>query len=277
MAPHRLLVPVLALILLGPGCGGSSDGGGGSLTQPSGFLTINVPADMIKAGATQSLTATMTKGGTSQTVTPTWRTDNTAVATIDASGQLTAVAHGEVTVIADHQGMSGTKTVRVVNDYGATWYGHYVVTNCKATYGAEEAGMCDGDGFAVGTVFPLGLEFQQDRDRVTGTLWLGQLNGPFTGSVAAAGNLTGECKIAWTVEGGVIDLRVSPFSILREGERIQQGTFTVLMTVAGDPGSVTFEASIMGLEKATSGRSSLARTPAAPRTLRDVPRLMRQM
>jgi hypothetical protein len=277
MAPHRLLVPVLALILLGPGCGGSSDGGGGSLTQPSGFLTINVPADMIKAGATQSLTATMTKGGTSQTVTPTWRTDNTAVATIDASGQLTAVAHGEVTVIADHQGMSGTKKVRVLNDYGATWYGDYVVTNCKATYGAEEAGMCDEDGFAVGNVFPLGLQFQQDRDRVTGTLWLGQLSGPFTGSVASGGNLTGEAKIAWTVQDGVIDVLVSPFSMLRESDRISDGHFTVLMTIAGDPGTVTFDARIMGLEKASTGRSSLRQAPAAPRTLRDVPRLMRQM
>jgi hypothetical protein len=276
MSIRRLLVPLVALFLLGPGCGGDSSSGGGASTQASGFLTINAPSDVIKCGACQPFTATYTKGGAGQTVTPTWRTDNTAVATIDASGQLTPIAHGDVTVIAEYQGANASKLVHVVNDYGATWYGNYVITRCQATYGAQEVGMCDSDGFAVGNVFPLGLEFQQDRDRVTGTLWLGQLSGPFTGSVASGGNLTGEAKIAWTVQDGVIDVLVSPFSMLRESDRISDGHFTVLMTIAGDPGTVTFDARIMGLEKASSGRSSLRQAPAVPRSLRDVPRLMRQ-
>jgi hypothetical protein len=207
---------------------------------------------------------------------PTWRSDNTAVATIDASGRLTAIANGEVTIIGEYQGSTDTKKIRVVNDYGATWYGNYVVTRCQAT-GQFDQGWCGPDAFGPGQTFPIGLEFQQDRDRVTGTLWLGSLNGPFTGTVASGGNLTGESKIAFTSEEGVLDVLVSPFSILREGDRITEGTFAQVITTPAIGGNCTFEARIMGLDMLSSGRTGAQRAPSVPRTWRELPRLMRQM
>jgi hypothetical protein len=211
-----------------------------------------------------------------QTVTPTWRTDNPAVAVIDASGQLTPIAHGDVTVIAEYQEARASKLVHVVNDYGATWYGDYVVTRCQATGQFDQEGWCGPDAFAPGQTLPIGLVFQQDRDSVTGTLWLGALNGPFTGTVASGGNLTGECKIALTSDVGVLDVLVSPFSILREGDRITQGTFTQVVTSPGVAGNCTFESRIMGLDKVPSERSGIRQAPRMPRTLRDVLRLMQQ-
>jgi Bacterial Ig-like domain (group 2) len=277
MSIRRLFVVLAALSLMGPGCGDSSDSGSRGGTQMSGFLTINAPSDVIKCGACQPFTATYTKGGTPQTVTPTWRTDNTAVATIDAAGQLTPIAHGDVTVIAEYQEARASKLVHVVNDYGASWYGNYLVTRCQATGGFDEAGWCDEDAtVAVGKTLPVALELVQDRDTVTGTLWLGAVNGSFTGSVATGGNLTGEAKLSYMYDGGVMDAFVSPFSVMREGDRIAQGTFTVVSTAAGVPGNCTFEARIMGLDKAPSGRASMPRVQGMPRTLRDVLRLLQQ-
>jgi hypothetical protein len=277
MSLRRLLVPLVSLLLLGPGCGGDSSSGGGASTQASGFLTINAPTDVIKCGACQPFTATYTRGGVAQTVTPTWRTDNPAVATIDGSGQLTPIAHGDVTVTAEYQEARASKLVHVVNDYGATWYGNYLITRCAASGDFERWGWCDPDGFGAGQTLLMAMELQQDRDRVTGTFWLGGLDGPFTGAVASGGNLTGEAKYTYTYDdGAVLDILVSPLSVLREGDRITQGHFTVVFSMVWMSGNCTFDGRVMGLDIVPSGRSGLRLTSETPRTLRDVLRLMRQ-
>jgi hypothetical protein len=276
MSLRRLLVPLVALLLLGPGCGDSSKGSSGAGTRASGILSINAPSDVIKCGACQPFTATYTRGGVAQTVTPTWRTDNSAVATIDASGQLTPIAHGDVTVTAEYQEARASKMIHVVNDYGALWYGNYLITDCRATGGFDPRDWCSIEGFGSGQTLPLGLDLQQDRDRVNGTLWLGDLNGPFSGSVASGGNLTGESRFTFTYESGVLDILVSPLSALREGERITQGHFTVVFSMAGVPGNCTFDTRILALDKAPAVRALGRQAPGAARTLRDVWRLMRQ-
>lgn len=276
MALCRLLVPLAVLALLGPGCGGDSSSSSGSGTQPSGLLTINAPSDVIKCGACQPFTATYTKGGAAQTVTPTWRTDNPSVATIDAAGQLTPVAHGDVTVIAEYQEARTSMLIHVVNDYGALWYGNYLITSCRATGAFDPGEWCSSEGLGAGQTLPLGLDLQQDRDRVTGTVWLGELNGPFSGNVASGGNLTGESKFTYTYESGTLDVLVSPFSALREGERIAAGHFTVVFSMVGVPGNCTFEARVLALDKAPAARALGRQAPGPARTLRDVWRLVRQ-
>jgi len=271
---HRLFVPLLALLILGPGCGSKSSGGG-NIVGSSGTLTINAPSDVIKCGACQPFTATYTKGGSSQTVTPTWSTDNAAIATIDATGQLTAVSHGNVTVNATYQDARASKPVRIVADYGTTWAGHYMITRCEATDDWRSAGFCDDEGFTAGQTLEIGLDFQQERDAVSGTMWLGALNGSFTGTVASAGNLTGECKMAFSVEGIVADTLVSPFSVLRQGDRITEGNFTVTMTTAQMHGHGVFDARVMGLDKYTGGRAAIRKETRPPRTLRGVWQMIR--
>lgn len=272
MVIHRVVGVVLSFGLL-VGCDGS--GGGRSPTAPSSSsqLTINVTSDVIRCGKCESFTATLTRNGVTQNVTPTWRTDNTAIATIDAAGQLTAITHGEVTVIAEHQGLSASKRVRIVADYEAAWHGNYLITRCDARFDFE--GFCDSDMFGPGQTLPIALELTQDRERVSGTLWLGQLDGPFTGSVATSGNLEGEAKFTYTAEEGSLDLLVSPFTVLREGDRISSGTFTVTMTSPGYRGNCTFDARIMGLDKAPAAGTS-APMQQRLRTIRDVVRLIRR-
>jgi hypothetical protein len=236
-------------------------------------LTINAPSEVIKCGASQLLSATYKKGGAPQTVMPTWSTDNPAIATIDATGELTAVSHGEVTVTARYEDAAAVKRVRIVNDYGTTWAGHYMVTRCEETDDWRSAEFCDAEGLAAGQTFDIGLDLQQERDAVTGTMWLGALNGSFTGAVVSAGNLTGECKMAFNVEGSVADILVSPFSVMRQGDRITEGTFTATTTAAQMRGRVIFDARVMGLEKVAGTRVSARQLP---RTVRDAWQLMRQ-
>jgi len=67
---------------------------------------------------------------------------------------------------------------------------------------------------------------------------------------------------------------VSPFSVLREGDRIAQGSFRVVFTATGYPGNCTLDARVLGLDKLPSGRASLPKAPRPARTLRDVLRLL---
>jgi len=239
-------------------------------------LTITAPSDVIKCGACQPFTATYTKGGTPQTVTPTWSTDNPAVATIDPSGQLTAVSNGDVTVTARYEGVSAIKSVHIVNDYGTLWAGNYVITRCEETQDFKDAGFCDEDVFEPGQTAEVALDFQQERYAVTGTMWLGALNGSFTGTVATAGELTGESKMTMTFEGGVMDILVAPFRVVRQGDRIPEGSFTVTMTIPGAHGHGVYDARVMGLDKVPSGRAVARQTPRMPHRPHDVFRLVRR-
>jgi hypothetical protein len=274
VAIHRLFAPVLALLLLGPACGGGSSGG--NRNSSTGFLAITAPSDVIKCGDCQPLSATYTKGGTSQAVTPTWSTDNPNIATIDSTGRLTPLAHGDVNVTARYEGASASKLIHVVNDYGTTWVGQYVITRCDASSGPAWEGFCDPEAFFVSRALQIALEFQQERYAVTGTVWLGSVQSTFTGTVNTGGELTGESKGSMSSEDGVVDLLVSPFRVVQQGERIADGSFTVTMTASWAAGRGAFDARVMGLDKYTGGRTAIRKAPWPPRTLSDVWQMMRQ-
>lgn len=91
---------------------------GGSLsTAPSPVATVTVtPASAsVTAGATQQLTATMKDASnnvlTGRTVT--WTSGNTAAATVDANGLVTAISAGDATITATSEGKAGTSTITV--------------------------------------------------------------------------------------------------------------------------------------------------------------------
>jgi uncharacterized protein YjdB len=91
---------------------------GGSLsTAPAPVATVTVsPASAsVTAGATQQLTATTRDASnnvlTGRTVT--WTSGNTAAATIDANGLVTAVAAGSATITATSEGQAGTSAITV--------------------------------------------------------------------------------------------------------------------------------------------------------------------
>jgi uncharacterized protein YjdB len=93
-------------------------------------LAITPAPLQLAIGASQQLTATSTKkDGTTQDVSSsaTWTVDNTAVASVSASGLLTAVAAGSTTVRASVNGVSSSQSVEVTTPSGSlvnvpTWH-----------------------------------------------------------------------------------------------------------------------------------------------------------
>jgi len=263
-----LWVPVFVSLALALGCGGDSPGpkvptGGGGTR----FLTVSVTSDVITCGKCETFTATLTTAsGTTQTVTANWRTDMPSVATIDSAGSLTALAQGDVTVIATYEDLQAAKLVHVVHDYQGLWGGSYIVTGCQGRFDFD--GLCEPDYAGVGATLPLFLNLQQERADVTGDLWLGSIETAFAGRVETSGDLVGESKGTATEEGVTFDFLVSSVRLKRTGSRIGDGTFTWTMTSPTYRGELRVEARVMGLDPWTGeGASHVA--AARPRTIRE--------
>ncbi|MGV3711308.1 MAG: Ig-like domain-containing protein [Gemmatimonas sp.] len=96
-------------------CGGDS---GGGVTVPDPVITrvdVSAPVSTLSPGQTAQLTAVAkTADGTVVSGTPTWTSSATNVATVHASGQVTAVAPGAVTISAARGGISGSTSLTVI-------------------------------------------------------------------------------------------------------------------------------------------------------------------
>jgi hypothetical protein len=132
MRPVRLVF-VLALVTVAMGCGDKNP------TRPSGTtaaitgLTIT-GADAVLTGLSASYTVTATMAdGTTRTVTPAWTSSNPGVAGVDSGGRLEGRGHGSTNLTASYEVRSVSKTVQVVNNYGGTWEGSYVIRACTDT------------------------------------------------------------------------------------------------------------------------------------------------
>ena len=82
---------------------------------PVSTVTVTPASPSVVAGATQQLTAT-TKDASNNVLTGrtvTWSSSNTAFATVDANGLVTAVAAGSATITATSEGKIGTSTITV--------------------------------------------------------------------------------------------------------------------------------------------------------------------
>ncbi len=83
------------------------------VATPAESITLNQTSASLKVGETVSLTATvLPANATDKTVT--WSSSNTAVATVDANGKITAVALGNATITAKCGSISATCSVTVV-------------------------------------------------------------------------------------------------------------------------------------------------------------------
>src|SRR2546427_3550465 len=83
---------------------------------PVASVTVSPPSASIATGATVQLTATTKDAGgnvlTGRAIS--WGGSNTTVASVSASGLITGVTAGAVTITATSEGQSGTATVTVV-------------------------------------------------------------------------------------------------------------------------------------------------------------------
>jgi uncharacterized protein YjdB len=83
-------------------------------TLGSFTVTVTPSANTLAIGSTVHLTAAITDwNGNPTTGTVSWATDNPGVASVDASGLVTAEGGGNTTISATFAGVAGTATVNV--------------------------------------------------------------------------------------------------------------------------------------------------------------------
>jgi alpha-tubulin suppressor-like RCC1 family protein len=116
-SPRRptLLLLALPLALAGGGCGGNG-GTGPTPTLEAASLTIDQPSFLLERGFHQALTATAKdRNGATISIPIVWRSDNEKVATLDASGRVTALDTGVAVITASTLGATSQPIgVRVV-------------------------------------------------------------------------------------------------------------------------------------------------------------------
>ena len=92
---------------------------------PVATVSVTPAPDTVRAGLTVTLTATTSDANgnvlTGRTVT--WGSDNTSVATVNASGVVTGVSAGTATITATSEGQSGSAGVTVWVGITGSWTG----------------------------------------------------------------------------------------------------------------------------------------------------------
>jgi hypothetical protein len=218
-----------------------------SVSGPAGptVLTLTLGGtDALRTGGVAHYSATATfSDGTSRAVTPTWASSNTGVGFIDPAGRFEARGHGSANVTASLGGQSASKQVAVINDYGGTWSGEYIVSSCTGK--GEFAALCRDSG--VGTVRSVALEVRQDSDnlsQVRGDLLLQAWDnlGGMTGGVTSDGrlNLAGSDDFAWGWDFDFYTFEISELEVTLDGPDGLRGGWTLdaVLTVYTNQGSV---------------------------------------
>lgn len=266
---------------------GSLAGGCGDKANPARPSPLAAPAvsnltisgvDAILTGVSATYTATATlSDGTTQAVTPTWTSSDLAVATVNSSGRLDGRAHGSMTLTASYEGRSASKTVQVVNNYGGTWTGQYVIRSCQdsgiytdGVFGGiyEDVPYCQVPFNRVGTEHSLTLTLSQtgsSPSEITGRFFPDnpEYEGELTGVVTPDGRLTlaGTFSLLnWDLDEIVGALQVAGWDTNLGAAEGMTGRWTETETVVGRPGSAyqVKELVTMTRTAATTGPASVS-------------------
>jgi hypothetical protein len=179
-----LLSVVTAFVVLSS-CGGSNGPTGPTITS----IMINSTSAFLMLGQTETFTATINfSNGTTQALTGgTWGSDATTVATVGAAtGLVTTVRSGDVTIFVDAQGARGSKKITVVPNYAGIWAGSYVVNACTQTLGFITANLC-GTTFTIGATLPVAFNLTQTGGTVSGQTAIGSIPSNQLSTTAVAG------------------------------------------------------------------------------------------
>lgn len=125
---------VIVITVFATACNGKSNPAAPTAPAATSLSISGVDAVLTGRDTNYTVTATLSDG-TMRAVTPTWTSSNTGVASVDNAGRLVGVTHGSTILTASHEGRSVSKTVQVVNNYGGTWEGTFVVNGCDAPPG----------------------------------------------------------------------------------------------------------------------------------------------
>jgi hypothetical protein len=199
MGPVKGIAAVV-LMALAAGCHGKNPGAPSESPAQSAAIATGLfinGVDAVLTGSVTSYAVTATlSDGTTRTVTPAWTSSNPGVGSVDGSGRLDGRAHGSTTLTASYLGRDVSKTVNVVNNYGGTWTGQYIIRACDDSGDLKDhdGGWCQSR-VPVGTVWSIRLVLSQtasDLSEIGGTLGLADVDvqDKITGVVTADGRLS---------------------------------------------------------------------------------------
>ena len=200
-------------------------------------------------------------------MTPTWSSNDPTIAAVDGNGRLSGQTHGVVTLTATHQGVTTTKVVPVVANYGGQWSGRFVMRSCDQSGVFTAIAYCQNLG-GVGAVGPIALSLTQggnDRAQLSGTISFG---GSLTGNVT--GNVTGDGRMVIGANFNVISsgvtfmFRVGGWDSRLSGASGMTGRWADNLTAVNVPGNAYTENELQNMT-----RTSVAEVPSsAPQTIR---------
>ncbi len=267
---HALkLAAVVIVVALVPACGNTPIPVGPNPTVAGLVIT---GADYVLTGSATAYTATATlSDGSTRTVTPVWSSTAAAVATVDTTGRLDGRTHGSTTLTAVHDGRSASKTVEVVNNYGGSWSGRYIVRACQ-----------DSGIFTDGFHSPIHSDVPWCQDRVLGNgigsehsfvLTLSQTGRNYSevratfgaaldgvpGTVAADGRLKldGSLKLLDWYGDHWGDLQVIGWDTNLDATGGMTGRWAQNTTAVGQPGNTYEDVEIVTMSRAPTGAARL--------------------
>jgi len=185
----NVLIGAFAMLLAG--CGSGSPTSPTAPATPTATSITVIGLDAIRSGffANFVAAANMSNGTTQAATNVTWTSDDPSIATVGANGEVGGIANGSATIAATVNGMRGSKSVRIVSNFGGDWSGAYQVAKCDDAGSFHQLGWCAGLG-GPAAVLPMSLsltQFGPGRDQIGGTLILGNVGGNITGTSPETG------------------------------------------------------------------------------------------
>jgi hypothetical protein len=264
------LAPVLMIATLVTACGDKPNPAAPSPPAAPAVASLVISGtDYVLTGSATVYTATATlSDGSTRTVTPTWTSSAVNVATVDNAGHLDGRAHGSTTLTAVHDGRTASKTVQVVNNYGGSWSGRYIIRACRDSgifrdgiYGGSyvDVPWCQAlngigsEGILAFTVVQTGTNYSEIR-----ATFGFDYGGTISGSVTADGrlNLQGTLKVLDWYGDHWGDLQVSGWDTNRDGAGSMTGRWAQTLTIVGQQGSGYQEVELVTMLRTATASAS---------------------
>jgi hypothetical protein len=262
---------VLMIAALATACGDKPNPVGPNPPPASPVASLVISgADYVLTGSTTAYTVTATlSDGSMRTVTPSWSSSAVDVATIDTAGRLDGRAHGSTTLTAAHDGRSASKTVQVVNNYGGSWSGRYIIRACKDSgvftdgITGDDVPWCQvlnriGSASFAFTLVQTGRNYSEIRAT------FGPECDSFTGSGTISGVVTADGRL--NVEGTLkalewfcnpdMDLQLRGWDTNLEGADNMTGRWAQNRTIFGQQGSAYEEVELVTMSRTATAATS---------------------
>lgn len=221
------------------------------------IITLNKTETTINVGSTETLSVTAIDPSNATDKTYTWNSDNTAVATVDADGVVTAKAAGTANITAtanDGSGVTATCAVTVI----------VPVSSITINNAPTEALFVNSTGTLTATVLPNDatdktVTWSSDNpnhvkiDAATGEYTVTGVDGYGSATITATANDGSGVIATCTITGKVTYTSLSAGTVIHVGDTFYTGGSVAFQTTPG----MSFNASngVITLVEATSGSS----------------------